>query len=134
MSNRIIILTTIVTRRPIAVKCTSLVDCSYTLCGTIFYAFAGMVSVRCSVPTRLRHGHLVDRVSIVRGWNGEYFGPRIIGSRAWVHLCRWPFIGLRRRMAGRLRYAGYGLRVDTGDYRCTNDHHTRFTVLPDDGG
>lgn len=92
-----------------------------------------MVSVRGPVPARLRHGHLVDRVPVVRGRDGEHIRPGCVGPGARVHLRCRPLAGLRRRLAGRLRDAGHGLRVDTGDHRRADGHHTGLAVLPDDG-
>lgn len=94
----------------------------------------GMALVRCPVLARQRYGDLVDRVTVVRGRNGQHIDPWIPGSGGRADLRFRPSAVLRHWMAVRLLHAGLSRRDDTVVYRCADDLHTGIALLPHDGG
>jgi len=92
-----------------------------------------VVPVRGPVPARRRHGHLADRVPVVRGRDGQHIRQRLVdaGGRADVRVR--PVAVLRGRMVGRVRDAGRRRRGHTGDYRRADGVHTGVALLSDDG-
>jgi len=90
--------------------------------------------VRCSIFARQRDGNLVDRVSVVRGRDGQHIRPGIVGPGGRADLRFRSAAVLRGRVARRIRDPGHRRRRHTDRHWCADGVHTGIAVLPHDGG